>query len=88
MNPSAADLSSAPPKFIYITPSHQYPTGAVMSLPRRRQLIDYAQQSGAWLLEDDYDSEFRYSAGRSPLCKDWRMSRASAACCTWALFPK
>ncbi len=61
MNPSAADLSSAPPKFIYITPSHQYPTGAVMSLPRRRQLIDYAQQSGAWLLEDDYDSEFRYS---------------------------
>lgn len=61
MNPSAEDLSSLPPKFIYITPSHQYPTGAVMSLPRRRQLIDYAQQSGAWLLEDDYDSEFRYS---------------------------
>lgn len=61
MNPSAEDLSSPAPKFIYITPSHQYPTGAVMSLPRRRQLIDYAHQSGAWLLEDDYDSEFRYS---------------------------
>ncbi len=60
MNPSAEDYQ-ATPKFIYITPSHQYPTGAVMSLARRRQLIEYAQQSGAWLLEDDYDSEFRYS---------------------------
>ena len=61
MSPSAEDLNSPSPKFIYITPSHQYPTGAVMSLTRRRQLIEYAQQSGAWLLEDDYDSEFRYS---------------------------
>ena len=61
MNPSPADMDSAAPKFIYITPSHQYRTGAVMSLARRRQLIEYAQQSGAWLLEDDYDSEFRYS---------------------------
>lgn len=61
MNPSAEDLSSPPPKFIYVTPSHQYPTGAVMSLARRRSLIEYAQQSGAWILEDDYDSEFRYS---------------------------
>ncbi|TDR31160.1 PLP-dependent aminotransferase family protein [Hydromonas duriensis] len=61
MNPSAADLNSLPPKFIYVTPSHQYPTGAVMSLARRKQLIEYAQRVGAWLLEDDYDSEFRYS---------------------------
>lgn len=61
MNPTAEDFASPAPKFIYITPSHQYPTGAVMSLARRRQLIEYAQDSGAWLLEDDYDSEFRYS---------------------------
>lgn len=61
MSPSSDDIHSTAPKFIYITPSHQYPTGAVMSLARRRQLIEYAQQSGAWLLEDDYDSEFRYS---------------------------
>ncbi len=61
MSPSSDDINSTAPKFIYITPSHQYPTGAVMSLARRRQLIEYAQQSGAWLLEDDYDSEFRYS---------------------------
>lgn len=61
MNPTEADFTAPAPKFIYITPSHQYPTGAVMSLARRRQLIEYAQQSGAWLIEDDYDSEFRYS---------------------------
>lgn len=40
-----------------------------MSLARRRQLIDYAQQSGAWLLEDDYDSEFATRVARLPLCK-------------------
>ena len=66
MSPSAEDLNSPSPKFIYITPSHQYPTGAVMSLARRRQLIEYAQQSGAWLLEDDYDSEFRHSGEPIP----------------------
>jgi len=48
-----------PPKLIYITPSHQYPLGSVMSLERRLQLIDSARQAGAWIIEDDYDSEFR-----------------------------
>ena len=61
MNPSEEDLNSLPPKFIYVTPSHQYPTGAVMSLARRKKLIEYAQRVNAWILEDDYDSEFRYS---------------------------
>ena len=61
MNPSSDDIQSTSPKFIYVTPSHQYPTGAVMSLTRRKSLIEYAQRSGAWILEDDYDSEFRYS---------------------------
>jgi GntR family transcriptional regulator/MocR family aminotransferase len=50
-----------PPKLIYVTPSHQYPTGAVMSLPRRQQLLAVARQHGAWVLEDDYDSEYRFS---------------------------
>src|SRR5690606_30847925 len=40
---------------------HQYPLGSVMSLPRRRQLLALARQSGAWIIEDDYDSEFRFS---------------------------
>ena len=52
---------ATPPKLIYVTPSHQYPTGAVMSLARRHQLLSLANQHRAWVLEDDYDSEFRFS---------------------------
>lgn len=44
----------------YVTPSHQYPLGITMSLARRLALLDWAQHVGAWILEDDYDSEFRY----------------------------
>jgi GntR family transcriptional regulator/MocR family aminotransferase len=45
---------------VYCTPSHQYPLGMVMSASRRLQLLEWARQRGAWLLEDDYDSEYRY----------------------------
>ncbi len=55
-----ADLVTTP-RLIYVTPSHQYPTGAVMSLARRRELLDVAVHKNAWILEDDYDSEFRYT---------------------------
>jgi len=48
------------PRLIYTTPSHQYPKGMVMSYGRRRLLLDYAQNIGAWIIEDDYDSEFRF----------------------------
>jgi len=58
--PSEADLATNP-RLIYVTPSHQYPTGVVMSLARRRMLLDLAVRKGAWILEDDYDSEFRYT---------------------------
>lgn len=47
-------------KLIYVTPSHQFPTGAVLSLPRRLELIAWAVDRGAIIIEDDYDSEFRY----------------------------
>jgi GntR family transcriptional regulator/MocR family aminotransferase len=60
----AADLSR-PPRLIVVSPSHQYPLGMVMSLARRRMLLEYARQHGCWVLEDDYDSEFRY--GSRPL---------------------
>jgi len=50
-----------PPRLIYTTPSHQYPTGAVMSLARRQNILSIAQNHNAWILEDDYDSEFRFS---------------------------
>lgn len=46
----------------YVTPSHQYPLGATLSASRRLQLLDWAQKSGAWILEDDYDSEYRYES--------------------------
>ncbi len=50
-----------PPKLVYVTPSHQYPTGARLSLPRRVALIARARAAGAVILEDDYDSEFLFS---------------------------
>jgi GntR family transcriptional regulator / MocR family aminotransferase len=59
--PSAADMKE-PPKLILVTPSHQYPLGSVMSLARRRMLLEYADKAGSWIIEDDYDSEFRYNS--------------------------
>jgi GntR family transcriptional regulator/MocR family aminotransferase len=44
----------------YVTPSHQFPLGVQMSMPRRLELLDWATDAGAFVLEDDYDSEFRY----------------------------
>lgn len=46
--------------FVYVTPSHQYPTGATLSLDRRLRLLRWAQRSDAFIIEDDYDSDFRY----------------------------
>ncbi|MFM6985403.1 MAG: PLP-dependent aminotransferase family protein [Hydrogenophaga sp.] len=60
IHPREAD-DAHPPRLIYLTPSHQYPTGAVMSLPRRHQLLQTARAHQAWVLEDDYDSEYRFS---------------------------
>ncbi|WP_374356386.1 PLP-dependent aminotransferase family protein, partial [Chitinimonas sp.] len=48
------------PRLIYVSPAHQYPLGSVMSMPRRLALLELAAQSGAWVVEDDYDSEFRH----------------------------
>jgi GntR family transcriptional regulator/MocR family aminotransferase len=46
----------------YVTPSHQYPMGVVMSAPRRLRLLEWARRNGAWIIEDDYDSEYRYGS--------------------------
>ena len=48
------------PALIFTTPSHQQPLGTTMSLVRRLSLLNYAQENGSWIIEDDYDSEFRY----------------------------
>ncbi len=47
-------------RFIYTTPSHQFPTGAVLPLSRRIKLLEWANENNAFIIEDDYDSEFRY----------------------------
>ena len=47
------------PKLVYVTPSHQFPTGATLSLARRLALLDWAGRHGSLIIEDDYDSEFR-----------------------------
>lgn len=54
------------PNLIFVTPSHQYPLGSVMSLRRRLQLLEIAEKSGSWIVEDDYDSEFRFSGQPVP----------------------
>jgi len=46
----------------YVTPSHQYPLGVTMTAARRMQLLEWGQATGAWLIEDDYDSEYRYES--------------------------
>lgn len=51
-----------PPRLIYVTPSHQYPSGVTMSLSRRLALLEFARATGAIVLEDDYDSEFQYAS--------------------------
>lgn len=45
-----------------VTPSHQYPLGVTMSASRRLQLLTWAEQAGSWIIEDDYDSEYRYES--------------------------
>jgi GntR family transcriptional regulator/MocR family aminotransferase len=49
-------------KVVYVTPAHQYPLGMAMSAPRRMELLEWADRNDAWILEDDYDSEFRYAS--------------------------
>ncbi|WP_446744846.1 MocR-like pyridoxine biosynthesis transcription factor PdxR [Silvibacterium acidisoli] len=59
--PDAQDAS-----LLYVTPSHQFPLGARMSLGRRLELLRIAQQRGLWIVEDDYDSEFRFDSVPQP----------------------
>lgn len=46
----------------FVTPSHQFPLGVTMSASRRLQLLDWAHRSGSWIIEDDYDNEYRYES--------------------------
>jgi len=58
---AAGIAAEGSPRLVYVTPSHQFPLGVTLSLPRRLALLDFARTAGAWIVEDDYDSEYRYS---------------------------
>jgi GntR family transcriptional regulator/MocR family aminotransferase len=64
--PTPADWRRQRPRLVYTTPSHQYPTGSVLSLARRLDLIAQARSAGALIIEDDYDSEFRHDGPPLP----------------------
>ncbi|MGH9466189.1 MAG: PLP-dependent aminotransferase family protein, partial [Terriglobales bacterium] len=49
-------------RVVYVTPSHQYPLGATLAAARRLQLLQWAAREGAWIIEDDYDGEYRFSS--------------------------
>lgn len=58
----AAGIAAAPrAKAVFVTPSHQYPLGMTLSMGRRMELLAWAREAGAWIVEDDYSSEFRYA---------------------------
>jgi GntR family transcriptional regulator / MocR family aminotransferase len=68
-------LPEEPAALLYVTPAHQYPTGHLLSLARRQQLIAWVRRTGCYLVEDDYDCEFQYDgsplqalAGMAPDC--------------------
>ena len=61
MQPATA-AGGKPPRLVYVTPSRQYPTGVTMSAARRMELLRWADAADAWVVEDDYDSEFRYAS--------------------------
>lgn len=52
-------------RLAYVTPSHQFPLGGVLPISRRQELLRWARRQGAWIVEDDYDGEFRY--GQRPI---------------------
>lgn len=59
--------SAEPPRAVFLTPSHQFPTGATLALDRRLAIIEWAKEHQGWIIEDDYDSEFHYE-GKPTAC--------------------
>lgn len=62
----AAAVAATDARLAYLTPSHQFPMGATLSLERRRTILRWAQRTGAYVIEDDYDNEFRYDGAPLP----------------------
>jgi GntR family transcriptional regulator/MocR family aminotransferase len=62
----AAAVAATEARLVYLTPSHQFPMGATLSLDRRRTILRWAQRTGAYVIEDDYDNEYRYDGAPLP----------------------
>ena len=72
----AAGMARCPrPRAVFVTPSHQFPLGVTMSASRRLRLLDFARDTGSWIIEDDYDSEYRY--GNFPIASLQGLDRAA-----------
>jgi len=69
LNVTVGVRRAARARFAVVTPTHQSPMGVALSLPRRLELLDWASRHNAWVVEDDYDSEFRYHGRPLPALK-------------------
>jgi GntR family transcriptional regulator/MocR family aminotransferase len=67
MSIAAGRRQCAHPKAVYVTPGHQFPLGVTMSLERRLALISWANEAGVYVIEDDYDGEFRFAGHPVPV---------------------
>ena len=61
LDPARGEELGPKARAVYVTPSHQFPLGVTLTMRRRLALIDWAKRNDAWIIEDDYDSEFRYA---------------------------
>lgn len=66
LNVAAGKRLARTARLAFVTPSHQFPLGTTMSLARRLQLLEWARTQGSWIIEDDYDSEYRYESRPIP----------------------
>jgi GntR family transcriptional regulator/MocR family aminotransferase len=82
-------LLDAQARFALVTPSHQSPLGHTLSLTRRMALLDWADQASSWIVEDDYDSEFRYVGRPMPALKSLDRRDRVIYCSTFSkvMFP-
>lgn len=69
LNVAVGERRAVQARFAVVTPTHQSPMGVALSLPRRLELLDWANRRRAWIIEDDYDSEFRYQGRPLPALK-------------------
>ena len=86
----AAGLAQAPAaRAAVLTPSHQYPLGVAMSAQRRHALLEWAARHGGWLIEDDYNGEFRYAGRPLPALASWDAAGRVVYCGSFSqlLFP-